>query len=85
MVKETSGTYPARGAGKVTEGGVYRMKGKGLFAAVLVSMLLLAAFGVWAMVDSAIAYRSRPKLNVRPQGQIITRLPHDSNLGGNDL
>lgn len=36
------------------------MNGKKLYIFVLVSMTLLAALGVWAMVDGAIAYRQRP-------------------------
>lgn len=38
------------------------MSGKRFYALVLVTMTLLAAFGAWVMVDGAVAYRTRPRV-----------------------
>lgn len=38
------------------------MSGKKLYAVFLVFMCLLAAFGLWVMTDSIIAYRQRPRV-----------------------
>lgn len=38
------------------------MNGKKMYIAILVSMTLLAALGIWTIVDRAIAYQNRPRL-----------------------
>lgn len=38
------------------------MNGKRIYIAFLISMALIAALGLWALVDSAIAYRQRPRV-----------------------
>lgn len=38
------------------------MVGRKFYAVVLISMTLIAAIGLWAMVDGAIDYRERPRL-----------------------
>ena len=38
------------------------MVGRKFYVVVLISMSLIAAIGLWAMVDGAIAYRERPRL-----------------------
>lgn len=39
------------------------MYGKKFYAFVLISMTLLAALGVWTIIDGAAAYRARPRMN----------------------
>lgn len=38
------------------------MSGKKLYIATLVFMIVLAIYGTWAMVDGAISYRQRPRI-----------------------
>lgn len=38
------------------------MNGKRIYAIVLISMLLLAAFGAWVIVETGAAYRAMPRI-----------------------
>lgn len=44
------------------------MYGKRLFLIFIIAMSLLAAFGMWVMVDGAISYRNRTLLDDRASG-----------------
>lgn len=39
---------------------------KRIYVAVIVSMALLAALGLWTMIDGASAYRQRPRMQDLP-------------------
>lgn len=54
--------YRAIMAFRTNRKGVICMVGRKFYVAVLLSMALIAAIGLWAMVDGAIAYRERPRL-----------------------
>lgn len=41
------------------------MNGKKLYALIMVFMTLIAAFGIWVMIDGAVTYQERPRMEIK--------------------